>query len=97
MTTVTVTIATASTKFNSTIATRGIAIAVGGLPPQIVTTAPYTAIFNDVAPGSYSATAQALDTDGGRIGTLVSSDPFTIADPGVMLDIPLSITVSIGA
>jgi predicted phage tail protein len=97
MSTVVVTVETTSTPFPAGTVAAGIAIALSGAPvaPQVVTTAPYSASFSDVAPGTYTATAQAVDASGNALGSPAVSAQFTIAAPDVNVDVPSTVNVTV--
>lgn len=96
MSTVIVTVATQSESFPSTTIPAGIVISLSGgaVAPQTITAAPYTASFSDVAPGQYTASAQAVDHAGNALGAAAVSAEFTIAAP-VMVDIPQTVSVTV--
>lgn len=97
MSTVIVTLETVATPFPAGTVAAGISISLSGgaVPAQTVTAAPYTASFADVAPGSYTASAQALDANGQPLGAAAMSAEFTIAAPDVSVDVPSTVTVAI--
>jgi len=98
MSTVIVTVATTSTPFPAGTIAAGIVISIADqtlVAPQTVTSAPYTATFDNVAPGTYTATAQAVDHAGAPLGSAITSTSFTISAPDVNVDIPQSITVTV--
>lgn len=96
MSTVIVSVATASTPFPAGTVAAGIVITLsGGIAPQTVTAAPYSASFSDVAPGTYTASAQAVDASGNALGAAAVSTEFTIAAPDVNVDIPQTISVTV--
>lgn len=96
MSTVTVVVATSEVdQPSSTAAQAGISISISnGSAAQTITTAPYQAVFENVAPGSYTATAHAIDANGNAVGSPVTSEAFTVAAP-VAYQIPASITVTV--
>jgi hypothetical protein len=96
MSTVIVTVATTSTPFPSGTVPAGIVISLSGdsVPSQTITSAPYTASFSDVAPGSYTASAQAVDHAGNPLGAAATSAEFTVAAP-VMVDVPQTVSVTV--
>lgn len=96
MSTVVVTLATQQQAFPAGTVAAGIVISLSGgtIPAQTVTAAPYTASFADVAPGTYTATAQAVDASGNALGDPKVSAEFTVAAP-VMVDVPETITVQV--
>jgi hypothetical protein len=96
MSTVIVAVATTSTSFPAGTVAAGIVISLSGgaVPAQTVTAAPYTASFADVAPGTYTATAQAVDSSGNPLGAAATSAEFTVAAP-VMVDVPQTVTVQV--
>lgn len=96
--TVVVTIETVATPFPAGTVPTGINISLSGgvVPAHVAMAAPYAATFTDVAPGTYTATAQAIDSNGAPLGAAAVSAEFTItADPDVNVDIPSIVTVSI--
>ena len=95
MSTVTVVIETVATPFAAGTIPAGIVITVEGIAPQTITAAPYQAVFDNLAPGTYTATAQAVDHAGASLGAVATSAPFTIAAPEVNVDIPQTVTVTI--
>lgn len=64
--------------------------------PQIVEVAlPTSSVdFTGVPPGSYTVTAQRLDSAGFPIGSPNSSAPIVIAEPEVMVAVPASLGIS---
>jgi len=96
MSTIIVTVATTSTPFPSTTIPAGIVISLSGgnVPAQTITTAPYSASFSDVAPGNYTASAQAIDHAGNPLGAAAVSAEFTVAAP-VMVDVPQTVTIQV--
>lgn len=99
MSTVIVTVATQAQNFPSTTIAGGIVITLVGasVAPQTVTAAPYSASFADVAPGQYSASAQAIDHAGNPLGAAAVSEAFTIAAPDVSIDVPATVSVTVNA
>lgn len=97
MANVIVTVATQQQAFPAGTAAAGLVITLAGasVAPQHVTAAPYTASFADVAPGTYTASAQAVDANGNPLGAAAVSEAFTIAAPDVMVDVPATVTVSV--
>jgi len=97
MSTVIVTLETVATPFPAGTVAAGIVISLSGgvVPAQTITTAPYAASFVDVAPGTYTASAQAIDASGAPLGAAAVSAEFTIAAPDVSIDIPSVVTVAI--
>jgi hypothetical protein len=96
MSTVIVTVATSQVAFPSTTIPAGIVISLSGgsVPAQTITAAPYSASFSDVAPGQYTASAQAISHDGTPLGAAAVSAEFTVAAP-VMVDVPSTVTVQV--
>ena len=96
MATVIVSIATQPVAFPSGTVPSGIVISLSGgaVAPQTVTAAPYSGSFSDVAPGSYTASAQAIAADGSALGAAAVSAEFTIAAP-VNVDIPQTVSVQV--
>lgn len=96
MSTVIVTLETVATSFPTGTIPAGIVITLVGssVAPQTVTAAPYSASFADVAPGQYTASAQAVDHAGAALGAAAVSAEFTIAAP-VMVDVPSVVTVTV--
>lgn len=96
MSTVIVTVATASTPFPAGTVPAGIVITLSGgaVAPQTVTAAPYSASFSDVVPGSYTASAQAVDASGNALGAAAVSAEFTVAAP-VNIDVPQTVNVTV--
>ncbi|MDE1182318.1 MAG: hypothetical protein PW947_17905, partial [Paraburkholderia sp.] len=66
-----------------------------GAAPQLVAVAPFSATFADVAPGSYTVTAQAVDVAGAAVGPAVISEAFTVADDSVAYLLPAGLTVTV--
>lgn len=97
MANVIVTVATQQQAFPAGTAAAGLVITLVGasVAPQHVTAAPYTASFADVAPGTYTASAQAVAADGSALGAAAVSEAFTIPAPDVMVDVPATVTVSV--
>jgi hypothetical protein len=97
MSTVIVTVATQAQSFPAGTAAAGITITLVGaaVAPQTVTAAPYSASFADVAPGTYTASAQAVDHAGNALGAAAVSESFTIAAPDVMVDVPATVSVTV--
>ena len=97
MSTVVVNVETQSQPFPAGTVAAGIVISLSGgvVPPQTVTVAPYSASFADVAPGTYTAAAQAIASDGSALGAPAVSAEFTIAAPDVNVDIPSTVTVTV--
>ena len=98
MSTVIVTVATASAPFPAGTVAAGIVISIPNqtlVSPQTITAAPYSATFDNVAPGTYTATAQAVDHAGAPLGAASTSDSFTISAPDVTVDVPQSISVTV--
>ena len=96
MATVTVVIETVATPFPAGTVLAGIVISMEGIvTSKTITAAPYQAVFDNVAPGTYTATAQAVDHSGSALGAAATSAPFTIAAPDVNVDIPQTVTVTI--
>lgn len=95
MANVIVTVATQQQAFPAGTVAAGIVITLsGGVAPQTVTAAPYSASFADVAPGSYTASAQAIAADGSALGAAAVSAEFTIAAP-VNVDVPQTVSVTV--
>lgn len=96
MSTVTVTVASVEAdQPSSTAAQGGISISISnGSAAQLITAAPYAATFTDVAPGQYTASAYAVDVNGNTVGTVMTSEPFTVAAP-VAYQMPASISVTV--
>lgn len=96
MATVIVSIATQQQAFPAGTAAAGIVITLVGasVAPQHISASPYSASFSDVAPGTYTASAQAVDANGNALGAAATSAPFTIEAP-VMVDVPQTVTVSV--
>jgi hypothetical protein len=94
--TVVVTIETVETQFPAGTVAAGINFTLSGgvVPAQLVTAAPFTVSFADVADGSYTVTAQAVDAAGTAIGAAAVSAEFVIASD-VSIAIPSVVTVSI--
>lgn len=97
MATVVVTIATQQQAFPSSTVPAGIVVTLVGasVAPVQIAGAPYSASFSDVAPGSYTASAQAVDSLGNPLGSAIASEPFTVSAPDVMIDVPMSVSVSV--
>jgi uncharacterized protein (DUF2141 family) len=96
----TVTVVVASVEADQpsiTAAQGGISISISnGSAAQVIAAAPYQAVFENVAPGSYTASAVAQDVNGNAVGTAITSEAFTVAAP-VSYNIPQSITVTVGS
>lgn len=97
MSTVIVAVETQSQSFAAGTVSAGVSISLSGgaVPAQVITAAPYSATFSDVAPGVYTASAQAVDAAGNAIGAAAVSAEFTIAAPEVSIDIPSVVTVTV--
>lgn len=95
MSTVVVTVATAVTQFPAGTAPAGIVITIPGAAPQTIAASPYVATFDNVAPGSYIASAQAVDTAGNPLGAASTSSQFEVVAPTVGIDVPASISVTV--
>ena len=54
------------------------------------------AVFPDVPPGNWIPSAMRIDTAASQIGNSVTGDTFNVPTPGVLVDIPTSITVTVG-
>lgn len=61
------------------------------IPP----TAPVQATFENVADGTYTAMAQAIDADGNAVGDPVTAK-FNAATPPVSMDVPATLVVTLG-
>lgn len=98
MSTVIVTVATQSQSFPAGTVPAGIVISLSGgaIAPQTITAAPYSASFSDVAPGTYTANAQAVAADGSALGAAAVSAEFTVAAP-VMVDVPSTVSIQVNA
>jgi predicted phage tail protein len=98
MSTVIVTLSTKQQVFPAGTVPAGIKFSLSDstIQPQTVSTAPYSASFSDIAPGTYTATAQAVDASGNALGDPATSAEFTVAAP-VMVDVPDVITVTVNA
>lgn len=97
MANVIVSVATTQAPFPAGTAAAGLVITLVGasVAPQHVTAAPYTASFADVAPGTYTASAQSVAADGSALGAAAVSAQFTITAPDVAVDVPTLLNVSI--
>jgi hypothetical protein len=97
MATVVVTIATQQQAFSAGTVPAGIVVTLVGssVAPVHVAGAPYVASFSDVPVGSYTASAQAVDSLGNLLGSAIVSDAFNVTAPDVMIDVPLSVSVSV--
>jgi len=73
----------------------GIVFTIDGITPQTVAASPFTATFLEVPAGTYTVSAQAVNSTGGLLGAAIVSAPFTVEDPTVSVDIPTSITVTV--
>lgn len=93
---VTVTVATTAVdQPSSTAAQGGILITLSnGAAPQTISAAPYQAVFNDVAVGSYTITAQAVDVNGNAVGSPITSEAINVAAP-VVFQMPSGISVTV--
>ncbi|CAN0620337.1 conserved protein of unknown function [Burkholderia multivorans] len=96
MSKVTVNVVTQQQAFAAGTVAAGIVISLSGgsIAPQNVTSAPYTASFDNVPPGSYTATAQAVDASGNALGAPATSAEFTVAE-SVLVDVPSVVTVQV--
>lgn len=95
MSTVIVQVETQPQPFPSGTAPAGVSITLSnGAPAQLIASAPYSATFADVAPGSYTASAQAVDAAGAPLGAAAVSAEFTIA-ASVSVDVPSVVTVTV--
>lgn len=94
--TVIVTIETVEANFPPGTVAAGINFTLSGgvVAPQLVTAAPFTASFADVADGSYTVSAQAVDAAGTAIGAAAVSSEFVVATD-VSIAIPSVVTVSL--
>ena len=52
-----------------------------------------TATFTDVSPGTYTVTAELLDSSGNRLGNLLSTTVDVVAD--IILQVPAGLTVQV--
>ena len=96
MSTVIVTIATSVNQYPAGTVGGGIVITIPGIAPQTITSAPYAATFDNVGPGTYSATAQLIDATGNPLGAIVTSASFDVVAPATVgIDTPMSITIAI--
>lgn len=97
MATVVVSLETQSQNFPAGTVAAGIVITIVGssIAPQTVTAAPYSATFADVPAGQYSASAQAVDSNGNALGAAAVSAQFTVAAPDVAIDIPSVVNVTV--
>jgi hypothetical protein len=81
----------------------GIQISVVGsvgsaaIAPQVITSAPYNATFNDLPADAYTITAQALDGNGKPLGAAVSALQTVLASAQaeVSIDIPSAVTAQV--
>ncbi len=96
MSTVIVAVETQAQQFPSTTVSAGVSISLSGgaVPAQVISAAPYSATFADVAPGTYTASAVATDSAGNPLGTPIVSVEFTVAAP-VSIDVPSVINVTV--
>ena len=90
-----VTVATEVSQFPAGTVPAGIVITIPGIAPQTIAAAPYSATFDNVPPGSYTATVQAVDSAGAALGAPMTSAQFEIVAPTVGIDIPSSISVTV--
>ena len=95
MATVLVEVESTSTQFPAGTVPAGIVITIDGITPQTVAAAPYKATFENVGPGTYTASAQAVSSTGTALGAAFVSTPFTVSAPDVNVDVPASVTVTI--
>jgi len=95
--TVVVSVETTSQQFAAGTVAAGVSISLSGgaAAAQLVSAAPYSATFSDVAPGTYTASAQTVDASGNAIGALAVSAEFTIVADTVGSDIPSIVSVSV--
>lgn len=94
--TVIVTLETVDTQFPAGTVAAGISMSISGgsVSAQLISTSPVTASF-ELAPGTYTASAQAVTADGTAIGAPASSSEFTVVDADVTIAIPSVLTVAI--
>lgn len=94
MHTVVVTVATSSQSFPAGTVSGGVRITLEGQPFVLVASAPFVGTFDNVAPGQYSVSAQAVDANGADLGALVTGS-VTVAPDAVQVDVPASISVQV--
>lgn len=58
-------------------------------------TGPVSVQFPNVVPGDYKVQAQRLDNANNPLGTVAESNLLTVPDPGVNIDVPNTVTISI--
>jgi len=54
-----------------------------------------TVTFPDVAPGTYTASAQRMDASNNLIGAAITSDSFIVPEPDVSIDVPHTVSVTL--
>ena len=84
---------TVSAKAGTSLAGMSITLS-NGAPAQLVAAAPYTASFSDVAPGSYTSTAQFVDAHCNALGPVFTSGAITVEAP-VSIDVPNIVTATL--
>lgn len=96
MASVIVNVGSTPTPFPAGTAPAGISISIsdGVSAPQIIAASPYSATFSNVAPGTYTASAQQVSGSGLPLGAAMVSAEFTV-EADVSVDIPSSISVTV--
>ena len=72
MSQVIVTLVTEQQQFPAETVAGGIRVGLAGFPDQVLTAAPFVATFNDVGPGTFEITAQAVDHAGANLGAAIT-------------------------
>ena len=92
--TVTITITSAQHSFAAGTLSSGIKVTLGTLDPQVLTTAPYIATFENVDAGDYNIIAVAIDDKGNELGDAITGSA-TVAPDNVNIDVPASMIVNV--
>jgi len=92
--TVTITIASAQHSFAAGTVSAGIKVTLGTLDPQVLSTAPYIATFENVESGDYNIIAVAVDQNGNELGDAITGSA-TVAPDVVNIDVPASMIVNV--
>jgi hypothetical protein len=65
------------------------------IPPQTVPVGvTVSATFDAVPAGTYTATAQTIDVNGGHLGAAATSAQYVVADLTMAVNVPVSITIA---
>lgn len=95
--TVVVNVATSLQPYPSDVIGLGVSIKITGMQAKMIKEAPYTATFDNVPAGSYTASAQAVSTLLQPLGPIIESAAFEVVDlpgPDAMVETPVSISVA---